>query len=552
METDLSSNFSHFGSSGGWREKFLLALFLNLSFAASIFLAGFFYEVLGRGLLALLAGGEFYGFYLSPLISSAFIFLPAGTPPWAVRVVSMGGLVMNLFLGILALILYLKLRNLVVRGFFWALSLVSLLSGLGYLAADSVLGVAGGDVEYLLQLTRASPLVLALIALFLALFVGYQLHVRALHVLQDYFALDSLAHSLPLSMSLALPGGVLWLAFLLLARSSLSRALFTYDLIFLLLFTAVLLSMSALAAPAFGKSEREPSKGVPKMSLLVGSFVLLLFIVGTVAFFGLLPSTARALLIAPPPPEVETGILAYNLEIKVERDLSATITLKMRPVTRDPASPLMRQIEEASVRAEVNWEVYLARARESLNTVLGTEDYKIVEKYGDGSLWYGGKTYQDARGVVVQLNLRGSPILVERGRGIYQLSVQDPLLPKGGYLDLFQISLGPETDLIDYRTEPQEANQPEVTDEGRVLTWRNRSLEESPAIYKIEFRAQAQDLESVEAALALVEAAAAWAGERASFLSGRFSCSCSTSCPTPTSDSSMMRRTSSPLRVVLS
>ncbi len=484
MEPNPYSSFSHFSSSTGWREKFLLAIFFNLSFAASIFLAGFFHEVLGRGLLALLMGGKFYAFYLSPFISSAFIFLPAGTPPWAVRVVSMGGLLMNLFLGILALILYLKLRNLAVRGFFWALSLVSLLSGLGYLAVDSILGVGGGDAEYFLQLTRASPLVLALL-------VGYQLHVRALHLLQDYFTLGSLAHSLPLSMSLALPCGVLWLAFLLLARSSLSRMLFTYDLVFLLFFMAVLLSMSALAAPAFGSSKREPSKGVPKMSLLVGSFALLLFVIGTAAFFGPLPSTARALLMAPPPPEVETGILAYNLEIKVERDLTATITLKMRPVTLETAPPLMRQIEEASIRAQVNWEVYLERVRESLNTVLGTEDYKIVERYGDGSLWYGGKIYQGARGVVVQLNLRGSPILVERGRDTYQLSIQDPLVPKGGYLDLFQVSLGRGTELIGYRTEPQEANQPEVTDEERDLTWKNKTLEESPVVYKIEFRTQA-------------------------------------------------------------
>lgn len=490
MDTSLAPGFSHLSSSGGWRTKFLLAVFLNLSFAASIFLAGFFHEVLGRGLLTLLVGGKFYAFYLSPFISSAFIFLPAETPPWATRVVSMGGLLMNLFLGILALILYLKLRNLAVRGFFWAVSLVSLLSALGYLAVDSILGVEGGDAEYLLQLTRASPLVLALIALFLALFVGYQLHIRALYLLQDYFLLGSLAHSLPLSMSLALPGGVLWLVFLLLARSSLSRMLFTYDLIFLLFFWAVLLSMSALAAPAFGRSEQEPSKRIPKMPLLVGSLALLLFVVGTVAFFGPLPSTAKVFLFAPPPAEVETGILAYNLEINVERDLTATITLKMRPVTLDTAPPLMRQIEEASVGAEVNWEIYLERARESLDTVLGTEEYKIVDRYGDGSLWYGGKTYQDARGVVVQLDLRGSSILMERDEGTYQLSIQDPLLPKRGYLDLFQVSLGSGTEFIDYRIEPQEANQPEVTDEGRVLTWRNRSLEESPAIYEIEFRAK--------------------------------------------------------------
>ncbi|GFP23053.1 hypothetical protein HKBW3S09_00520, partial [Candidatus Hakubella thermalkaliphila] len=47
----------------------------------------------------------------------------------------------------------------------------------------------------------------------------------------------------------------------------------------------------------------------------------------------------------------------------------------------------------------------------------------------------------------------------------------------------------------------------------RVLTWRNRSLQESPAVYKIEFRAKGQASESVEAVKVSVEVTAAWLGK---------------------------------------
>ena len=142
------------------------------------------HEVAGHGLVATLAGGSFYGVYVSPVTGFALVHVPPGTHDALRVLVVLAGILVEVLVGLLVFWAYPRARTFVGRLFVLATLEVLLVYAFAYLALG-IFESTGGDPAQIVGIVGAPHLGLALliVGILWAVAAGYAISVEVLRLM---------------------------------------------------------------------------------------------------------------------------------------------------------------------------------------------------------------------------------------------------------------------------------------------------------------------------------------------------------------------------------
>lgn len=460
---------------GTIKGKAVYVILISLFTTSAAYLGTLVHEIIGHGLLTVLLGGNFYGFYASPFgVSFAFVSLNPNSPLWQDSLVYSGGILAETIFGLVVLFLIPpRLRGFTNRLFAILFALTTMTGSMNYLIFGSIFHV--GDPVGISFSTKVPALYLAIIGFALRLVFIALIAWAYLWFVSDYITLRSWLDSFKALV-------LLWvfppIVNFLLGIKFVEDQMLKLSLLWIVIGMIIALVTSAFVAKLYGKPAQIELKPVTSRNALTIVLVFFLTISIWLAAFGPTPSQARGIAWAAPP-ENELS-LAGNVEILVYSNSTTIVKFKFRPAFDYP--PFWEKI-----KAQPDWVYYIQTSQTMLQIMLGTKDYRLVEAYQDDytSVWTYGRTHQGARVIVYNVNLRASSHLVKTVEGNYALTIVDPWKPRG-YLDSIQIVQTPGVQLLSYITNPSfSPTSGEVT--AGYLVWQNFPTT-APDTYRIVFR----------------------------------------------------------------
>jgi len=461
---------------GTVKGKAVYIFLISLYTISAAYLGTLIHEIIGHGLLAVLLGGNFYGFYASPFgVSFAFVSLNPISPLWQDFLVYSGGILAEMIFGLVALFLIApRLKGFTNRLFVILFALTAMSGSMNYLIFGSIFHV--GDPVGISLSAKVPALYLAIIGFAFRLVFIALIAWAYLWFVSDYVSLRSWLDGFKALVLLwAFPPIV---SFLLGIQFVEDLTLSSLSPLWIVISIVVALLVSVFVAKFYGKPVQIELKPITSRNAVTILLIFFLTISIWLVAFGPVPSQARGIAWAVPP-ENELS-LAGNVEFFVYSNLTATVKFKFRPAFDYP--PFWEKI-----KAQPDWVYYIQTSQTMLQIMLDIKDYRIVKDYQDDftGVWAYEKTHHGARVVVYNVNLKASSYLVKTAEGNYALTIVDPWKPQG-YLDSIQIAQTPGVQLLSYTTNP-----PSSPTSGEViagyLIWQNLPTT-APDTYRIVFR----------------------------------------------------------------
>jgi len=357
------------------------------------------HEVVGHGLFAVLAGGSFYGVYVSPVAGFALVHLPVGTFD-AVRIlVILAGIVVEILLGLLVFRLYPRARTFAGRLFVLALLEILLVYSFAYLALG-VMGTTGGDPYQVVEIVGAPHLGLALLAVGMlwAVAVGYEISAEVLRLvapalsLRRQLAYVVLFWTVPLPVA-AIPNAV---GALLAPVSLITYLLLLLIIVGGLVFAGVRLSKDVQGLPPM---ERASGRVVPLA-------IAALLILPAWFAFGLSSESAERLLLTEPPLEAERDLAnpqAVNVQVILTSAENVVLEFRMKGVP-EPRSPLERQAF-ATFEDRADFTFWTSEAGLLAKVMMNATFWNATGQEIDrsGTLWFDGEERANPRLLTFEL-----------------------------------------------------------------------------------------------------------------------------------------------------
>ncbi|MBI4416959.1 MAG: hypothetical protein HY557_08250 [Euryarchaeota archaeon] len=386
---------------GDPRRPATFALLVVLAFVVARFLGVAAHEVLGHGVFALLAGGAFYGVYVSPVTGFALVFLPIGAHD-ALRVLTaLAGILVDIALGAVLFAAYRRIHTFTAGLFALVLLQVLLVYSFAYLGLDAV-SLAGGDPAQALQFIDAPHLRAAMVLVGLAWTV-------AIGAILTREAVRLVAPSLGFRRQLAY-ALLFWLAPLPIAAVP-NAVLALFAPIALLTF-AVLLVVIVLALFAAGlrlsrAAVPPPDRPAGRLVPLAAAFLL---VVPAWAAFGWTGETAEHLLFAEPPLAAErtwANPFLVNALVTLNADGVVTFQFRFKGVP-ELGSPLERKAF-ATFEDRADFALWSAHARFLAIVMTNATLWNVTSATIDPArtAWFSGDDYANSRVVELALERPG-------------------------------------------------------------------------------------------------------------------------------------------------
>jgi len=314
------------------------ALLTLAAFLVSRWLGIGLHEVVGHGLFAILAGGSFYGVYVSPVTGFTLLHLPPGTADATRILVVLAGILVEILLGLVVFRLYPRARTFAGRLFVLALLEILLVYSFAYLALG-VFGASGGDPYQVVRTVGAPHLGVALFAVGIlwAVSIGYAISVEVLRLVAPTLSLRRQLAYVVLFWTVPLPVAAIPNAVGALVAPV---SLITYVLLLVMIGAGLV-----FAGIRLSKEEQ----GLPRMDRASGRVaplaVAALLVLPAWFAFGLSSESAERLLLAEPPLAAEGDLanpVAVNVRVNLTSSEDVVLEFRMKGVP-NPRSPLERQ-----------------------------------------------------------------------------------------------------------------------------------------------------------------------------------------------------------------
>jgi len=436
---------------------------ISLAILSGTFVATLTHEVIGHGLTGILLGYDFYAFYVTPFgTSEAYVNLN-NAPAWKEDLVSSGGIVINIFLGIALFLIFRAVRQHTPKLllFFWAEN--SLIGSSSYLASSStsslISGVPNGDPYWMSYYLKIPLPILAVAGIGLTLVFYYFLFKNLALLLRDYVDyVDSNDTFSSISAIWILAMLPLRLVSTALEDEAITKA------ITLLFNTAAILLTGNLASARLKLDKPATPRSIGRRQVIAVSLAATIALATWLGAFGPTSATAHGLIIQEFPNYVDVRIVLWS-------NLTADVQLAFRPGPFENAWPNLRNAPPA-------WNQYLKESTKFMRTMFRTNDSQLIDCFTDnGSFWYSGSWHPNGARVV---HLKVPRLQVERtAHDELNLVLYDPWKP-GGFIDGLNITL---RGLHLRSSTPQTRVAYSATTESSA--WLNNSVDTSPTEYSL-------------------------------------------------------------------
>ena len=472
------------------------ALLTLAAFLVTRWLGVALHEIGGHGLFAALAGGSFYGVYVSPVTGFTLLHLSLGTHD-AVRVlVVLAGILVEILVGLVVFLLYPRVRTFAGRIFILALLEILLVYSFAYLALG-VFGATGGDPAQIVAILDAPThlgIAFFVVGILWAVATGYAISAEVLRLvapalsLRRQLAYVVLFWIVPLPVA-AIPNAVS--AFLA------PDSVITYLLLLLMIGAGLVFAGVRLSKEAQGLPAMERARG--RVAPLV---IVALLILPAWFAFGLSSEAAERLLLAEPPLEAERDLaspVAINARVILTSAEEVVLEFRMKGVP-EPRSPLERQAWATfEDRADFTFWGPAAGlyAKIMMNATFWNATAQEIDRAE--SLWFDGGERANPRLLTFELERpqdepRFLNVTQSGGRTFLTLTVLEPFrnLPvecPGCFLDELNLTwpaAGPGGSFVFVGVTVQGGSPDALVDPGlRFARYRSRTFEETPDLWRL-------------------------------------------------------------------
>lgn len=436
---------------------------VSLAMISGSFAGTLTHEVIGHGLTGLLLGYDFYAFYVSPFGTSEAYLDLRGAAGWKEGLVSAGGIVSDILLGLLILSLLRFVRPYAPKFllFFWAED--SLIGGSTYLAASSVAslvtGVPNGDPYWISHYLGIPLEALALGGIALTLVFYYFLFRNLAPLLGDRIGYldrnDALASVTTVWLLGMLPLRLISIGLEGEAGAKVVRLFFSAAAILLAGHFATM-RMEFVRPPATKYFE-------PRQIVAVG-LVATIATATWLGAFGPTSETAHGVIVQEFPYFVNVRIVLWG-------NLTADVQLAFRPGPFENAWANVRN-------GPPKWDLYLEESAEFMEAMFGTNASQLLD-YGtdDDDFWYSGVWHTEGARVV---HMRVPEPQVERTSfDEVVLVLRDPWKPDG-FIDGLNVTLRG----LHLRSSTPAARL-SYSESAESGVWLNNSTDTSPSEYRL-------------------------------------------------------------------
>lgn len=457
------------------------------------------HEVVGHGLVATLAGGSFYGVYVSPVTGFALVHLPLGTHDALRVLVVLAGILVEVIVGLLVFWAYPRARTFVGRLFVLATLEVLLVYSFAYLALGAFAST-GGDPAQIATIVGAPHLGASflVVGLLWSVAVGYAISVEVLRLvapalsLRRQLAYIALFWIVPLPLA-AIPNAV---------RAAFAPvSLITYALLLLAIASVLLLAGLRLTKDAQPLPPLERPSG--RMAPLA---IAALLILPAWFAFGLTSDSAERLLLTEPPLGAERELAnpqAINARVILTPAEHVVIEFRMKGVP-SARSPLERQAF-ATFEDRADFTFWTPQAKLFATVMMNVTMWNVSDQRIDssGSVWFDGGERPNPRVITFDLarpeDERSFLNVTQNGtRTFLTLTVLDPFrhLPvacPGCFLDELNLTwpaAGPNGSYVLVSATAQGGNPDELIVEDavrdlRFARYRAARFEDSPELWRL-------------------------------------------------------------------
>lgn len=451
------------GSDRGWQLNYvatfiaIFGMYVGIRYATVVI-----HETLGHGATARMLGGSFFAFYASPLGGFASLHLP-GMSASMLALVLLSGIIVTGLTGMLALAASRRAKG------GWRIVLLlyaegAIMSSTLYLACGGL--IADGDpyvaMGYL-GWERDSLAPVGIIATLLA----------SVLLSREFVKVDPYGIGKPFmrSLGLWLPGivmGAVALAAYLMNPENTYSGMYGGIYIFAALGSSYVVSLSPDRGPL-------PARvGAPRQ---LAAVLVCLMLAGYcwVGVFGESSEEAKGLMLEEPPIEVESSYLdgyVGNARVVLHPNGSAMVEVILKPL-KSEGSPLDMQIH-STFEERPYLPFWASQMRDFASGMLNlsvnqSAALNITAELG-GEAEALNQTYANARTCRAWVTLNTTEN--------YSVSLADPWLAEGGFVDKLTVEWVPPMTLASY---VQAAGSPPVTSENS-LTWKSTSRGDSPVL----------------------------------------------------------------------
>jgi len=414
------------GSQGtaNFMKRLKLVPLISLAILSGNFVETLTHELIGHALIGVLLGYDFYALYVSPFGTSETYVTLRNAPAWKDGLVSAGGIVTGILLGLVVLLIFRVVKQFTPRLllFFWAEE--SLIGNSTYLAASSVAsfltGVSDGDPYWIAYYFKIPLSVLASVGIVLTLIFYYFLFKDLALLLRDnlnYVDRNDIFSSV----------STIWILGLLplrLVSAALEGGVETFMIMILITAAAILLTGN-IASGRLKFDKPATPRSIELRQVLAISLAAILVVESWLGAFGPTVDTAHGLIIQEFPNYVNVRILLWS-------NMTADVQLAFRPGPFDNAWPSLRDQSPA-------WDKYLNESTDFMRTMFRTNESQLIGYFTDNaSFWYSGTWHPGGARVV---HMRVPAIQVERmAFNELNLVLYDPWKP-GGFIDGLNVTL---------------------------------------------------------------------------------------------------------------
>jgi hypothetical protein len=446
-----------------YMRRLKLVPLVSLALLAGSFMETLTHELIGHGLVGVLLGYDFYALYVSPLGTSETYVNLTNAPAWKEGLVSAGGIVSGILLGLILLSFLRIIKKFTPKLllFFWAEE--SLIGNSTYLASSSLAsfltGEPNGDPYWISYYYHIPLALLASVGIALTLIFYYFLFKNLALLLIDI--VDYVDRNDMFSSVAAI--WILGLLPLRLASAALEGEVSTKAIMFLSTAAAILLT-GKLASQRLKWDKPATPRPLEFRQVLAISLAATLAVEIWLGAFGPTVDTAHGLIIREFPYYVNVRITLYE-------NLTADVQLAFRPGPFKNAWPGLRD-------KSPTWDQYLNESIGFMRTMFGTNGSQLIDHFTDNeSFWYSGAWHLGGARVI---HMR-VPMLQAKSTayGELYLVLNDPWKP-GGFIDGLNVTLiGLH---LRSSTPPTKVLYSEMTESG---AWLNNSTDTSPSQYSL-------------------------------------------------------------------
>lgn len=369
-------------------------VFLALAFHMALLLNMALHEVVGHAAAALLVGGSVHGVFISPAVSTAYVWAGDAGFGWKTVAMLAAGSAVNLLSGLAAWALAGRVRGFAARVFLWVFAVTSLVLATIYIGVEPLLGwlthTAFGDFTHIFAALGLSPLWPALVAIPAGVWIMARGLRWAQEIVQVYLAPGHPPGPFRSFWQLIWPGYVLFFAYLAALLPWLDSYVALYaavvGFVVVVAYTglaAVLLAACGRRAP--GRAGQATPAALARRPAIRGlarwNATALLVAVACPLIFGPTQSLAWGIKLQDPPREAFFNVHQETaIRVTLGPDGAAQLRLSVRPTPRDRRSRLQWQMAQGALEAGPTREAAEGYAALVAQNVLGASGAAAVEQ----------------------------------------------------------------------------------------------------------------------------------------------------------------------------